>query len=142
MWKTCGRSVDLLLINGQSKKISGNLSSIPDPARAFTRVSYGVSLERRVTTRRIHDVPDTTTSQSIFTVPISVHRFEECIGGRAYLFEVAAVDPDRWRAYIAKAPGVPTALMPFYGPTPGEAAELLRRWLTRAHERVGISRQA
>jgi hypothetical protein len=27
--------------------------------------------------------------------------------------------------------------MPFYGPTPDEAAGLLRAWLTRAHERVG-----
>ena len=68
-----------------------------------------------------------------------VHRFEESIAGRAYLFEVAAVDHDRWRAYIVKAPGVPTALMPFYGPTPDEAASLLREWLTRAHERAASS---
>lgn len=69
----------------------------------------------------------------------SVHRFEESIAGRAYLFEVAAVDHDRWRAYIVKAPGVPTALMPFYGPTPDQAAGLLREWLTRAHERAASS---
>jgi hypothetical protein len=62
-----------------------------------------------------------------------VHRFQESIAGRAYLIEVAAVDPDRWRACIVKAPGVPTALMPFYGPTPDHAAGLLRAWLTRAH---------
>jgi hypothetical protein len=69
----------------------------------------------------------------------SVHRFEESIAGRAYLFEVAAVDHERWRACIVKAPGVPTALMPFYGPTPDEAAGLLRQWLTRAHERAAGS---
>ena len=69
----------------------------------------------------------------------AVHRFAECIAGRDYLFEVAAVDPDRWRAYIVKAPGVPTALMPFYGPTPDEAAGLLRAWLTRAHATVASS---
>ena len=67
----------------------------------------------------------------------AVHRFEESIGGRAYSIEVAAVTQDRWRAYIVRIPGVPTALMPFYGPTPHEAAGLLRAWLTRAHERVG-----
>ena len=53
----------------------------------------------------------------------AVHRFEESIAGRAYLIEVAAVDLDRWRAYIVRMPGVPTALMPFYGPTPDEAAQ-------------------
>jgi hypothetical protein len=66
----------------------------------------------------------------------AVHRFEESIGGRSYLIEVKAVDHDRWRAYIVRIPGVPTALMPFYGNTPGEAAHELTNWLTRAHERV------
>jgi hypothetical protein len=67
----------------------------------------------------------------------ATRRFEESIGGRAYLFEVASVETQRWRARIVKAPGVPTALMPFYGQTPDEAAELLREWLTRAHARAG-----
>lgn len=50
---------------------------------------------------------------------------------------------DRWRAYIVRIPGVPTALMPFYGTTPKEAAEQLRGWLTRAHERAAAQpRQA
>jgi hypothetical protein len=69
-------------------------------------------------------------------VSTSVHRFQELIAGQPYLIEVAAVDKDRWRAYIVRIPGVPTALMPFYGPTPDEAAGQLRRWLTRAHERA------
>jgi hypothetical protein len=68
-------------------------------------------------------------------IPV-VHRFEESIGGRPYLIEVAAVSQDRWRAYIVRIPGVPTALMPFYGRTPSEAAHLLCEWLTRAHERA------
>jgi hypothetical protein len=71
---------------------------------------------------------------SIVTTP--VHRFEESIAGRPYLIEVAAVSKDRWRAYIVRLPGVPTALMPFYGETPAEAAGQLRDWLTRAHERA------
>ena len=43
---------------------------------------------------------------------------------------------DRWRAYIVRVPGVPTALMPFYGSTPAEAARLLSEWLARAHARA------
>ena len=62
-----------------------------------------------------------------------VHRYEQSIGGRAYLIEVSAVDTDRWRAQIVRIPGVPTAMMPFYGATPDEAAQQLRDWLTRAH---------
>jgi len=72
----------------------------------------------------------------------AIRRFEESIAGRAYQFEVASVDPNRWRACIVKAPGVPTALMPFYGPTADEAAELLRQWLTRAHARAAQSVRA
>jgi IS1 family transposase len=69
-------------------------------------------------------------------VTTPVHRFQESIAGHQYLIEVAAVTEDRWRAYIVRMPGVPTALMPFYGPTPAEAASQLRQWLTRAYERA------
>ena len=65
-----------------------------------------------------------------------IHQFHELIAGHPYLIEVSAVAEGRWRAYIVRIPGVPTALMPFYGPTPDEAAGHLRQWLTRAHERV------
>lgn len=70
------------------------------------------------------------------TVSIDVHRFEQSIGGRSYQIEVKPVAHDRWRAYIVRLPGMPTALMPFYGPTPAEAAQQLSNWLRRAHERV------
>jgi len=66
----------------------------------------------------------------------AVHRYAESIAGRDYLIEVKAVAHDRWRAYIVRLPGVPTALMPFYGRTPAEAAQLLCEWLTRAHQRA------
>jgi hypothetical protein len=65
-----------------------------------------------------------------------VHRFQELIAGHPYLIEVSAVEKGRWRAYIVRTPGVPTALMPFYGATPDDAASQLRQWLTRAHERT------
>ena len=68
-----------------------------------------------------------------------VHRFEESIAGRQYLIEVAPVSHDRWRAYIVRVPGVPTALMPFYGRTPLEAKQQLSAWLARAYARASPS---
>lgn len=67
---------------------------------------------------------------------VAVQRFEESIAGRPYLIEAMAVSADRWRAYIVRVPGVPTALMPFYGTTPEEAVRHLCEWLTRAHARA------
>ena len=64
---------------------------------------------------------------------VTVHRFEEIINGREYVIEVCPVDPDRWRAYLVRVPGGPTALMPFYGTTPDEAAHQLSNWLILAH---------
>jgi len=61
------------------------------------------------------------------------HRFERIIAGRNYLIEVAQVDEKRWRAHLLKLPGVPAAMMPFYGTTPDEAASNLTDWLDRAH---------
>lgn len=63
----------------------------------------------------------------------SLRRFHETIGGRVYLIEASRVRDDRWRAQIARMPGVPTALMPFYGETADEAAHQLCAWLARAH---------
>lgn len=57
------------------------------------------------------------------------HRYEEKIAGRTYEIEVQAISQSRWRAQIARRPGMPTSLMPFYGTTPEEAAQQLRRWL-------------
>ena len=65
---------------------------------------------------------------------MTLHRFEETINGRVYKIEVSAVRPDRWRAYLVTLTGGPNALMPFYGRTPTEAAELLRSFLARAHQ--------
>jgi hypothetical protein len=66
---------------------------------------------------------------------VTLHRFNETIGGRAYHIEVTPVS-NRWRAQLARTPGLPTAMMPFYGSTPAEAAQLLAKWLTLAHARV------
>ena len=64
---------------------------------------------------------------------MNLQRFEETINGRVYQIEVSAVQPDRWRANLVTQTGGPTALMPFYGHTPSEAAELLVNFLARAH---------
>jgi hypothetical protein len=69
---------------------------------------------------------------------MTVHRFEETIGGRSYFIEVRAVS-NRWRAQLQRLPGMPTAMMPFYGQTPDEAARQLTEWLTLAHRRTRSS---
>ena len=63
-----------------------------------------------------------------------IHRFEQSINGRTYVIEVMLVS-NRWRAQIRRTPGMLTALMPFYGTTPDEAAEQLSKWLTLANSR-------
>ena len=67
---------------------------------------------------------------------MNIHRFQENIGGREYLIEVASVTETRWRAQLVRLHGVPSALMPFYGATPDEAARHLSEWLARAHRAV------
>ena len=65
---------------------------------------------------------------------MTLHRFEETINGRVYEIEVSPVTPDRWRAYLVTLTGGPTAVMPFYGTTPSEAANSLVTFLARAHD--------
>lgn len=67
-------------------------------------------------------------------MPVTVHRFEETISGRPYEIEVTPAG-SRWRAQLKRRPGIPTAMMPFYGETPSEAAQRLAEWLTLAHNR-------
>src|SRR5688500_15189149 len=61
---------------------------------------------------------------------VAVHTYEQEIAGRLYLIEVSPVAASRWRAQIARRPGMPTSLMPFYGNTPDEAAQELSKWLS------------
>lgn len=62
---------------------------------------------------------------------MNVIRINETINGRPYVIEVLAVGRNQWRAQLARR-GATTALMPFYGATPDEAARQLAGWLTRA----------
>lgn len=63
-----------------------------------------------------------------------VHHSDEVIDGRTYRIEVACVGQDRWRACVVRTPGVPTAMMPFYGTTADEAARHVSQWLALAHK--------
>ena len=116
-----------------------NKSELPVPHKsdrsdAVRALSSGASLDRGARARTICSLPTVKFNSDI--VAAAVHHFEEFIAGRLYQIEVAAVSQDRWRAYIVRIPGVPTALMPFYGRTPAEAAGQLSAWLTRAHARA------
>ena len=64
---------------------------------------------------------------------MSSHRYTETINGQKYRIEADRVQPDRWRACLVPRTEGPTALMPFYGRTPEEAAQQLARWLVRIH---------
>ena len=132
VWKTCGRSVHFLLTAGQRKYF---LRRNPRSDRVWTVFRTALRLIDAARSVEFHASPNKSDA-AIFNVTNPVHLFEESIAGRAYLIEVASVDPNRWRACIVKAPGVRTALMPFYGPTPDEAADQLRGWLTRAYARA------
>lgn len=68
-----------------------------------------------------------------------LQRIETTIAGRAYVIEVTRVADNRWRAQIVRIPGVPVALMPFYGETADQAAAQLSDWLTRAHRHAGTT---
>jgi hypothetical protein len=63
---------------------------------------------------------------------VTALRITETVNGRALVIEVSPIAKNRWRAQVARLPGAMTALMPFYGTTPDEAAHLLAAWLERA----------
>jgi hypothetical protein len=52
---------------------------------------------------------------------------------------VLPVGLDRWRAQIVRTPGGSSALMPFYGVSPDEAAGQLSAWLNRAAKLTAAS---
>jgi hypothetical protein len=68
-----------------------------------------------------------------FIIMKAVRRFQKSICGRVYNIEASMLRDDRWRAQLSRMPGMPTAMMPFYGETPDEAARHLFDWLARAH---------
>jgi hypothetical protein len=110
----------------------------PLPTGRVHLLSYVASLDR---TPCLRTIPPRSTHSIFFadTVAADVYRYQESIEGHPYLIEATPVSKDRWRAYIVRIPGVPTALMPFYGSTPAEAAQQLCDWLARAHRQAAAS---
>ncbi len=81
-------------------------------------LSYGASL-------------DPCAARHTIVAPLlTIHHYEEQIAGRTYQIEVSLVSAERWRAQIARLPGMPTSMMPFYGTTPEAAARELSKWLS------------
>lgn len=70
---------------------------------------------------------------------VTTYRFEQSIAGRVYVIEVQEVSAGRWRAQMARLPGMPTSLMPFYGGTPEAAAGALSRWLSMVTASPAVS---
>ena len=124
------------LVDGATHSQNFSRSRVCFAAETIVRGPFAAGFACMATRGR-YNSPFTSTMQPV-VIPVhtDVHRFEELIAGRPYLIEVSPVDAGRWRAYIVRLPGVPTALMPFYGATPDDAASQLRQWLTRAHQRA------
>ena len=152
MWKSCGRHVQNLWRSCARKFIFGPACPAIDaypPCGRRLRVALRLIPHMRCV--RSTAVPptrqrpprhsaSTCASAGDFEFQrrhrtVTVHRFQETIGGRAYCIEVTHAS-NRWRAQLMRAPGVPSAMMPFYGPSPDEAARQLTQWLSLAHRRA------
>jgi hypothetical protein len=110
------------------ENIFGEIAPELAPPGSRRAPSYVLSLDRARRMRRMRLLR--AHPEQLIVV---CHRFEKIIGGRQYLIEVASVAERRWRAQIVRIPGIPSAMMPFYGETPDEAAEQLSEWLHRAY---------
>jgi len=119
LWKTCGTVVERLCTCGQRQNFFASVRRKSCESLDRGAASHRASLARRRTT-------DTILSL------VNIVKYQETIHGRSYVIEVRPVGQHRWRAQIAGVPGRTTALMPFYGATPDEAARSLSVWLTRA----------
>ena len=110
-WIACALSVwRNIFLARSARKTSPSRSGA-----SFSRVS---SLDRRRERHRIQRIPDDTLTG---ITKVAIHRFEETINGRDYHIEVSP-SPSTNGAQDRAAVRGPTALMPFYGTTPDEAA--------------------
>jgi hypothetical protein len=129
MWKNCGTLADRLCTICRLTILFDGVWNKTASSPVSGAASRRVSLARRNEPTRI------IGGDTIFSAPkitVSPIVFKQTIHGRSYVIEVRAVGQDRWRAHLARR-GPTTALMPFYGATPEEAAGQLAGWLTRAN---------
>jgi hypothetical protein len=94
-------------------------------------VQLRIRLRLRAARRPLESTTRTHTRVIFQGKAVDAVRFSETINGRPYIIEVSPVSRDRWRAQLARTPNGTTALMPFYGTTPDEAARRLAIWLAR-----------
>jgi hypothetical protein len=131
LWKTCGRTVQTLWRTRGAKFFRGGKSSqVAAQTRRTVRLRTDLRLFRstsHVESSLLRYLTDTSPSRHPH---VDIHRYEEEIAGRTYHIEVHAVSQEQWRAKLARRPGMPTALMPFYGKTPELAARELTNWLS------------
>jgi hypothetical protein len=126
MWLSDKLNVENLLMNGRKL--------VDDATRKYfsTRISLSWRRPKQSIGRfraRLRLFPPYTSVKSKLPT-VTVHRYEQKIAGRTYHIEVSPVSASKWRAQIARRPGMPTSLMPFYGQTPDEAAGELSKWLS------------
>ena len=113
---------------------AGTKGVVPINRGGVDRSSYVPSLDRyRHPATILVSRPRTESTVFAPDQTVSAQRFERAIADRRYVIETTLVGPDRWRAYLVGVSGGPSALMPFYGETPEQAAERLADWLALAH---------
>ncbi|MEZ5291730.1 MAG: hypothetical protein R2745_11640 [Vicinamibacterales bacterium] len=127
--KDCGEGADEINFCEQLR-----LDCVPDCRDGAS--SYRPSLVSSRERRRIVALSSPNAFRTFHIAPVNVHRYEEEIAGRTYHIEVHAVSSEQWRARLARRPGMPTALMPFYGSTPELAARELANWLSLVASRT------
>ena len=120
------RHVEILWTNGRKTVDDAdtkiNVAALPlSCRRSVNRIGRFRTALRLIPS--LHDI-----QSSLLT--LAIHHYEERIAGRTYQIEVSPVSASRWRAQIARLPGMPTSMMPFYGTTPEEAARELSKWLS------------
>jgi hypothetical protein len=128
----CGKAVEETW-NGCACPVAQTLFRAPcgaNSAQRTSEVQLRIQLRLRAAPASLQSVL-AARARGLLTHPVTPLRIHETINGRAYVIEVRLVAADRWRAQISGAAGT-TALMPFYGRTPDDAAERLTGWLSRA----------
>jgi len=120
-WNHCARAVAVRFFLARFGTILSARPFVVQLRFAFRLYASARALESTVSLPGIH-------IQVALVAPLHLR---ETINGRTYVIEVRPISPDRWRAQLSAATGT-TALMPFYGETPDDAAQRLTGWLTRA----------
>jgi hypothetical protein len=137
LWKTCAPIVETLWMRRHENKCWRDAGRKRVTKSLKNRASFPASLVSIL--HACESLSSPATGLNRWRAPpdvVNAHCFEEHIAGRTYRIEVLAVSSTRWRAQIARLPGMPTALMPFYGRTPEEAAQELSRWLALVYNGV------